>query len=204
MNMPTPTSDAVNALAPEGPAELPDAATLTRWANQFFSARPVPPGGDAPRSVSAASITPLTEAATQPDAYSALASAIARLSATDLVHPALPSIGELSRTPATAASAPPPNSSAPSFYFLDTRTADPARLAARHPAFDVHTIRRDFPILQERVHGRPLVWFDNAATTQKPAVVIDRLSHFYRRENSNIHRAAHELAARATDAYEGA
>jgi cysteine desulfurase / selenocysteine lyase len=50
----------------------------------------------------------------------------------------------------------------------------------------------------------PLVWFDNAATTQKPTVVIDRLSHFYRNENSNIHRAAHELAARATDAYEGA
>jgi cysteine desulfurase/selenocysteine lyase len=48
------------------------------------------------------------------------------------------------------------------------------------------------------------VWFDNAATTQKPAVVIDRLSYFYRNENSNIHRAAHELAARATDAYEGA
>jgi cysteine desulfurase/selenocysteine lyase len=73
-----------------------------------------------------------------------------------------------------------------------------------HPAFDVHTIRRDFPILSTRVHGRPLVWLDNAATTQKPAVVIERLSHFYRTENSNIHRAAHELAARATDAYEAA
>ena len=51
---------------------------------------------------------------------------------------------------------------------------------------------------------RPLVWFDNAATTQKPQAVIDRLAHFYEHEHANPHRAAHELAARATDAYEGA
>jgi cysteine desulfurase / selenocysteine lyase len=70
--------------------------------------------------------------------------------------------------------------------------------------FDVQAIRRDFPILQERVHGKPLIWLDNAATTQKPQSVIDRLSEFYAHENSNIHRAAHELAARATDAYEAA
>jgi cysteine desulfurase/selenocysteine lyase len=73
-----------------------------------------------------------------------------------------------------------------------------------HPPFDVHAVRRDFPILQERVNGRQLVWFDNAATTHKPQSVIDRISYFYAHENSNIHRAAHELAARATDAYEGA
>lgn len=73
-----------------------------------------------------------------------------------------------------------------------------------HPPFDVHAIRRDFPILSERVNGKPLIWLDNAATTQKPQAVIDRLVEFYSRENSNIHRAAHELAARATDAYEGA
>jgi cysteine desulfurase/selenocysteine lyase len=70
--------------------------------------------------------------------------------------------------------------------------------------FDPYMIRRDFPILQEQVNGRPLVWLDNAATTQKPNAVIDRVSYFYRHENSNIHRAAHTLAARATDAYEGA
>jgi len=69
---------------------------------------------------------------------------------------------------------------------------------------DVGKVRRDFPILQERVNGRPLVWFDNAATTQKPQAVIDRLAYFYAHENSNIHRAAHALAARATDAYEQA
>jgi cysteine desulfurase / selenocysteine lyase len=64
--------------------------------------------------------------------------------------------------------------------------------------------RRDFPILASQVHGRPLVWLDNAATTQKPTSVIERLRHFYEHENSNVHRGAHELAARATDAYEGA
>ena len=68
--------------------------------------------------------------------------------------------------------------------------------------FDIGSVRRDFPILHERVNGRPLIWLDNAATTQKPQSVIDRLSYFYEHENSNIHRAAHELAARATDAYE--
>ncbi|PWT79122.1 MAG: cysteine desulfurase [Bacteroidetes bacterium] len=68
--------------------------------------------------------------------------------------------------------------------------------------FDVNLIRRDFPILNEYVNGRRIIWLDNAATTQKPKQVIDRLSYYYEHENSNIHRAAHELAARATDAYE--
>jgi len=71
--------------------------------------------------------------------------------------------------------------------------------------FDVNRIRQDFPILGEKVSGgKPLVWLDNGATTQKPNAVIDRLSYFYRHENSNVHRGAHELAARATDAYEAA
>ncbi|MGB6690947.1 MAG: family 2A encapsulin nanocompartment cargo protein cysteine desulfurase [Terracidiphilus sp.] len=70
--------------------------------------------------------------------------------------------------------------------------------------FDAASLKRDFPILRERVNGRPLVWLDNAATTQKPQSVIDRLKYFYEHENSNVHRAAHELAARATDAYESA
>lgn len=70
--------------------------------------------------------------------------------------------------------------------------------------FDAEAIKRDFPILRERVHGRPLVWLENATTTQKPQSVIDRLKYFYEHENSNVHRAAHELAARATNAYEAA
>ncbi|MFT4067801.1 family 2A encapsulin nanocompartment cargo protein cysteine desulfurase [Paraburkholderia sp.] len=95
-------------------------------------------------------------------------------------------------------------------YFVDGAHAgtDPraigAAVPAGHPPFDVNAIRRDFPILQERVNGRQLIWFDNAATTQKPQSVIDRLAYFYQHENSNIHRAAHTLAGRATDAYEDA
>lgn len=97
------------------------------------------------------------------------------------------------------------------FYFLDSGIQpvfgnEPKHglFAAQSQGFDVQAIRRDFPILAERVNGKPLVWFDNAATTHKPKTVIDRVSYFYEHENSNIHRAAHELAARATDAYEGA
>lgn len=97
------------------------------------------------------------------------------------------------------------------FYFLDQggaprleKAPQPGGQPQASGSFDVNAVRRDFPILQERVNGKPLVWFDNAATTQKPRQVIERISHFYEHENSNIHRAAHELAARATDAYEGA
>jgi cysteine desulfurase/selenocysteine lyase len=69
---------------------------------------------------------------------------------------------------------------------------------------DVAAIRRDFPALHQQVHGRQLVWLDNAATTQKPQSVIDAVSRYYSHDNSNIHRAAHTLAARSTDAYEQA
>ena len=65
-------------------------------------------------------------------------------------------------------------------------------------------IRNDFPILNEKINGHPLVWLDNGATTQRPQAVIDRLSYYYTHENSNVHRGAHELAARSTDAYENA
>jgi len=96
----------------------------------------------------------------------------------------------------------------PSFYFVNELPAAagpaPAFPPGAQPGFDVEGIRRDFPILAERVNGRQLVWLDNAATTQKPQPVIDRLAYFYARENSNVHRGAHALAARATDAYEGA
>ncbi len=101
--------------------------------------------------------------------------------------------------------AAPPLASTPAAV-APAATPEPPRFEDRFATrlFDPHTIRRDFPILRERINGRPLVWFDNAATTQKPQAVIDRLSYFYEHENSNIHRAAHTLAARATDAYEGA
>ncbi len=88
------------------------------------------------------------------------------------------------------------------YYFLNPTLQ--ASSLTEHLAFDVEAIRRDFPILNERVHDHQLVWLDNAATTQKPQSVIDRLAHYYEHENSNIHRGAHELAARATDAFEDA
>ena len=121
---------------------------------------------------------------------------------------------------------PGPVPAVPSFGFLDdTRTISstgpnidpngelkplgiepdvPRDLNLSSYSFDAEALKRDFPILRERVNGRPLVWLDNAATTQKPQSVIDRLKYFYEHENSNVHRAAHELAARATDAYESA
>lgn len=116
----------------------------------------------------------------------------------------------LTRTPA----APAGGGNGSSFYFLAPEAAGLPGADRREPAgasssvvrapFDLNAVRRDFPILAERVNGKQLVWFDNAATTHKPRQVIDRLSYFYEHENSNIHRAAHELAARATDAYEKA
>ena len=66
------------------------------------------------------------------------------------------------------------------------------------------TVRGDFPTLHQQVHGKPLIYLDNAATAQKPQVVIDTLSRFYERDNSNVHRGLHALSMRATDAYEGA
>jgi cysteine desulfurase/selenocysteine lyase len=118
-------------------------------------------------------------------------------------------------------SIPGPVPAQPDFSFLDTRTITspetptapaaatiepnvPEYLTLSSYEFDAEALKRDFPILRERVNGRPLVWLDNAATTQKPQSVIDRLKYFYEHENSNVHRAAHELAARATDAYESA
>jgi cysteine desulfurase / selenocysteine lyase len=71
-------------------------------------------------------------------------------------------------------------------------------------AYDVQAVRHDFPILRERVHDKPLVYLDNAATTQKPQTVIDRLTTFYAHENANVHRGVHLLSERATDAYEDA
>ena len=65
-------------------------------------------------------------------------------------------------------------------------------------------IKKDFPVLHQKVHGNDLVWLDNGATTQKPLQVIDKISEYYKTYNSNIHRGAHTLAARATDAYEEA
>ncbi|BBA37090.1 cysteine desulfurase [Methylocaldum marinum] len=147
-----------------------------------FGGHPVSPGNTLPGDPSVPNL---------PAAAASPAVAAAPASGTSLYF--LDDARSFARTPAT----PPAGST-------EFRPETLAGLASAHPAFDVHAVRRDFPILEERVHGRPLVWLDNAATTQKPQAVIDRLAYFYRHENSNIHRGAHELAARATDAYEAA
>jgi len=139
--------------------------------------------------------------------------------------PALPKTGPQpkDREPKALSSETGPETSfvAPLGFLRETRSITPAGTeSTREPvgiepnvpserdlssySFDAEALKRDFPILRERVNGRPLVWLDNAATTQKPQSVIDRLNYFYEHENSNVHRAAHELAARATDAYESA
>jgi cysteine desulfurase/selenocysteine lyase len=118
------------------------------------------------------------------------------------VDGALPRLFDDAVAPPAVTAAP----GAPEYYFLTPTLAtpsSPASLRSRR-IFDVRDIRRDFPILQERVHGKPLVWLDNAATTQKPRAVIQRLVHYYEHEYSNVHRGAHTLAARSTEAYESA
>lgn len=120
---------------------------------------------------------------------------------------------DLPAADAPAASTPAPGITAPtsadptpsigySPFLADREGHGPSFGADPRPAYDLHAVRRDFPILSERVDGKRLIWFDNAATTQKPRAVIERLAYFYEHENSNIHRAAHALAARSTDAYE--
>src|SRR5687768_6996039 len=78
-----------------------------------------------------------------------------------------------------------------------------ARVVERAPeALDVERIRKDFPILDRTAHGKPLVYLDSAATSQKPRVVIDAVREFYERHNANIHRGVYELAEEATAMYE--
>jgi cysteine desulfurase / selenocysteine lyase len=119
-----------------------------------------------------------------------------------LFAPSTPDASSAPPSPSGAIPSAPAGAMPSSAYGFEPEVVPDLAPSAR--PFDAASIKRDFPILQERVHGRPLVWLDNAATTQKPQAVIDRVSYFYEHENSNIHRAAHTLAARASDAYEAA
>lgn len=185
MSTATPTGNGGGAAMPL----LPDEATLTRLANEFFSA---PPDQQQPSAAGPGQQQP--SAAWLDYQPAAVADGLAAFGPQPPSAAfTLPAIG-------------PP--AAPSFYFVEEFAAAaqsaPAFLADAQSAFDVEAVRRDFPILAERVNGRRLVWLDNAATTHKPQAVIDRVGYFYSHENSNVHRGAHALAARATDAYEGA
>src|SRR5690554_5168307 len=81
-----------------------------------------------------------------------------------------------------------------------TKSANPG--GATKNAFDVEAIRRDFPILSRKVHGKPLVYLDSAATAQKPECVVEAEANYYRQSNANVHRGVHLLSNLATDAFE--
>jgi cysteine desulfurase/selenocysteine lyase len=170
-----------------------------------------------PRAAPATPSAPKPMPAADPRTGSAPSSAAG---AADLfaLHGERLSLAELGLAEVPRVSAADP--AAGSYYFMDESRsfatsetsrggapspAAPGTGTSAYPAFDVQAVRRDFPVLAEHVHGGlPLVWLDNAATTQKPTAVMSRLDYFYSHENSNVHRAAHEMAARATDAYEAA
>ena len=77
-------------------------------------------------------------------------------------------------------------------------------MSVSDPFVDLNNIRDSFPILKEKVNNHPLIYFDNGATTQKPQCVIDAISKYYTKENSNIHRGVHYLSQQATKSYEEA
>jgi len=87
---------------------------------------------------------------------------------------------------------------------MDPRLREDDKYINEHSdMLDIQSIRNDFPILHQDVHGRPLVYLDNAASSQKPVQVIDAIADYYRKDNANVHRGVHRLSQRATDAYEG-
>jgi len=211
-----PTASAMRptSVAPPAPAEPAVPSAREEQAAPFASPTSFPsvsslfsfpgvPGAQSPPGVPVLPSSLPTKPPTNDD-LGALPAAVAGSSA---LTPHLPAFSE---PPIPGAAANPPDakkvSAAPPDVIesLEFRPDVVPDLGVPKRPLDARLIRQDFPILQERVHGRQLIWLDNAATTQKPNAVIDRLSYFYRHENSNIHRAAHTLAARATDAYESA
>ena len=197
---------------------LPDVASLERMANEFFgvlkssesplsSAAAPEPVGTTGGDVSAASLDPVQALAGIPS-FDAIPS-IPMQPFPSFESPIESSFYFLDQAfglgaPAGAPALPASPGALPAPQGLVTTQGVVPDVKTGREIFDVASIRRDFPILNERVNGRRLVWLDNGATTQKPQVVIDRISTFYERENSNIHRAAHTLAGRSTDAYESA
>ena len=168
-----------NPLPAHAPAAIPATAVPFAPATLPGALPTTVPAFSSPPAGSPSVASPTTD-------YSGLKAFVGRIRGLD--HLQLPRVFD-GRTPALT-----PSSSS---------TASSA-IPATSGFLDIDAVRRDFPILLEMVHGKPLAWFDNAATTQKPHAVIDALSHFYAHDNSNIHRGAHTLAARATDAYEHA
>jgi cysteine desulfurase/selenocysteine lyase len=214
------------------PASL--SLVVSRYANELFSAPPVSPEPARPTPVSPsipsapAMIEPATDVALSGQPSTPISPFSATPSFDRIGGPAAPQYEPVALLDVPAPGSIPVESSAdpaPLPYWVPSASApvtEPPKTEAvaapfqiepvsrieeyngSRPLFDPYAIRREFPILNERVNGKRLVWLDNAATTQKPQSVIDRVKYFYEHENSNIHRAAHTLAARATDAYESA
>jgi cysteine desulfurase/selenocysteine lyase len=175
------------------PFGVPDPDEIARLANAFFSGWP----GNAP-GVGGVSPAPGGTAVKSPP------------TARELLVPVDLPPEQTAPTPAPEptfdGSTPSSNtlSSFNAFAFSPFLAPSAAQTAAQPTGAGATGLAQDFPILGQRINGHRLVWLDNAATTQKPQCVIDRISQFYETENSNVHRAAHTLAARSTDAYEAA
>ena len=167
-----------------GLSDLLDPVLLDRLAHQLYA--------EIPGVMDVANTQGPVERVTPPAAQTPTSTADVRHLLADLAEPS-----------ASGSALVPHAGHQPRFYFLPEPEQRSSSAKTAMP-FDVHTIRRDFPILHQKVNGKPLVWLDNAATSQKPYHVIDTLKQFYSCDNSNVHRGAHALAARATDAYEGA
>jgi cysteine desulfurase/selenocysteine lyase len=191
---------------------LPTESEIARIAKAYFPEFATAPADLVPNPPHAPDFSftdptdPATSATPRPDAYLSYA-------------PALVSEAEADKLAASRATGPDIDGGVPLSDGAATRPdaalrRDTARMGDDHDAYErskyigkypLAKIRDDFPILTERVNGgKALIWLDNAATTQRPRQVIDRISHYYEHENSNVHRGAHALAARSTDAYEDA
>lgn len=214
-----PPSTPTTSLAPAAPAVSAPAMPTAVMPSAGVPTLPRETTPDAPTTAAA----PTTEASFASSPFAAPLSFDA-LSLDRASVPGLPSFDTVPLLDASVAPSEPSGISdvaTPYWMVPSTTEAKPASAPSTQPwqldpitdvvvrsptgnGLDPYAIRAEFPILEERVHGKRLVWLDNAATTQKPRAVIDRLSYFYEHENSNIHRAAHTLAARATDAYESA
>jgi cysteine desulfurase/selenocysteine lyase len=212
--------DGMNGRASGDASNSPPVEEALQWSYLLDGARPTSPGAvpaiepdprvapgvpSAPASVPTGDLR--AESATARSVHAADLFALHgdRLSLTDLGLAEVPRVSAAESTAGSYYVVSESLSYARSQPRSDEATVPASAAPSSHPAFDVEALRRDFPVLAEHVHGsRRLVWLDNAATTQKPEAVISRVSYFYRHENSNIHRAAHEMAARATDAYEAA
>ncbi len=210
----TPTQPAIGGLSTPNQSAIGGLSTPSQPAIGGLSAptQPAMSGLSTPSQPAIGGLsTPNQEAVAQPKVATVPSSTFSQEALNGIAQQMLQSVPQLFGDPTQKSAvttpglteAPGTTADQSNFYFISTPQVEKQGLKSDTP-FDVHIVRQDFPILHQKVNGKPLIWLDNAATTQKPQSVIDSISRFYERDNSNIHRAAHTLAARATDAYEAA